>query len=108
MDLNCGSSIITKPMMRSELLQRRKTEEPLRIFGIDGKTQKAIGWNDEFVRKLDHIVQSDISHESLAEQRGRYSNLVNPRGTEEDMQGMPLIKRCDIGDNRCPTSIAIE
>ena len=37
MDLNCGNSIITMQMMRGELLQGKKTE-PLRIFGIDGKT----------------------------------------------------------------------
>ena len=32
------------------------------------KSQKAIGWNDAFVRFLDHIVQIDISHEAPAEQ----------------------------------------
>ena len=37
MDLKCGNSIITKQMMRCELLQGRRTE-PLRMFGIDGKT----------------------------------------------------------------------
>ena len=37
MDFNCGNSIITRPMMRCQVLQGRKTE-PLRIFGIDWKT----------------------------------------------------------------------
>ena len=46
MDINCGNSIITKLMMRSELLQGRKTE-PLRIFGIDRKTI----WNIENLKK---------------------------------------------------------
>ena len=76
-DINCGNSIITKPMMRSELPQGRKTE-PLPKFGIDGKTvwkygnsQKTIGWNDELARYLDHIVQIDVSHDAPAEQRGQ-------------------------------------
>ena len=79
-------------MMRCELPHGRKTE-PLRTFGIDGKTflehtyipKEAIGWNDAFVRYLDHIVQIDISHEAPAEQRGRYSNLVYLRGMEENL-----------------------
>ena len=37
------------------------------------KSQIAIGWNDELVRYLDHIVQIDISHDAPAEQRGRHS-----------------------------------
>ena len=56
------------------------------------KSQEAIGWNDVLVRYLEQIVQIDISHEALAEQRGRYNNLVHPRGFEESLQGMPLIK----------------
>ena len=97
-DLNCGNSIITKQMMRCELLQGRRTE-PLRIFGIDGKndldyskSQEAIGWNDAFARYLEYIVQIDISHEAPAEQRGRFHNLIHLRGFEESLQGMPLIK----------------
>ena len=46
MDLNCGNSIITNQMMPCELLQGRKTE-PLRIFGVDGKTI----WNKENRKK---------------------------------------------------------
>ena len=57
------------------------------------KSQTATGWNDEFVRYLDHIVQIDISHDAPAETKGRYCNLVNLRGIEENMQGMPLEKR---------------
>ena len=57
------------------------------------KSQKAIGWHDEFVRYLDRIVQIDISHDAPAEQRGRCINLVTLRGIEENMQGMPLIQR---------------
>ena len=37
--------------------------------------------------------QIDISHEAHAEQRGRYNNLVCPRGIEENLQGMPSTKR---------------
>ena len=37
MDLNCGNRIITKQIMRCDLLKGRKTEH-FRIFGIDGKT----------------------------------------------------------------------
>ena len=74
--------------MRSELLQGRKTE-PLRVFGINGKTI----WNIEnlkkplvgtIVRYLDHIVQIDTSHEAPAEKRGRYNNLVYLRGIEKN------------------------
>ena len=50
-----------------------------------GNSQKAIGWNDELARYLDHIEQIDISHDAPAEQRGRYSNLANLRGIEENM-----------------------
>ena len=57
-----------------------------------GKSQETIGWKDAFVRYLEHIVQIGISHEAPAEQRGRFHNLVHPRGKEESLQGMPLIK----------------
>ena len=99
MGINCGNCIITKPMMRSELLQGKKDGTFANIWDQwendmeIRKSQKAIGWNDEFVRYLDHIVQIDISHDAPAEQRGRYSNLVNRRGIEANMQGMPFIKR---------------
>ena len=60
--------------------------EHLRIFGSRWEKRlsteqfpKAIGWNDEFARYLDHTVQIDISHDAPAEQRGRYSNSVNLR-----------------------------
>ena len=99
MDLTCGNSIISKQLLRCELLQGRKD----RIFANIWdrwenhlqyrKSQKDIVWNDEFVRNLDHIVQIDITHEAPAEQRGRYSNLVNLHGKEETNQGMPLAKR---------------
>ena len=42
---------------------------------------------------LDHIVQIDLSHDAPAEARGRYGNLVNPRGMKANMQGKPLETR---------------
>ena len=99
MDLNNDKSIITKQLMPCELLQARKKTEPLRIFGIDGKTiwnienhQKATGCSDALVRYLDYVVQIDISHEAPAEQRRRYNNLVYLCAFEDNLQGMPLIK----------------
>ena len=58
MDLNCGKGIITKQMMRCELLQGRKAE-PLLIFGIDGKTIRKI---ENSQKPLVYIVLLDISN----------------------------------------------
>ena len=66
---------------------RKKDRNLCEYLGSMGKTilefsksPEAIGCNDAFVRYLDHIVQIDTSRDALAEQRGRYSYLVNPRG----------------------------
>ena len=57
------------------------------------ESELAIGWSDAWARYLENIAQIDISHEATPEQRGRYHNLIYPRGVGEDRQVSPLSTR---------------
>ena len=106
-------------MMRSELLQGRKTE-PVRIFGINGKTiwkiekshPKKKHWLERWACTISRPHRADW-HLSrctcwTTRQIQQFVECTWYRGkhARHDVDEKTRIQRSDIGDNRCPTSIA--